>query len=328
MSWPDEWADLSRGEPISDPQHIAPDLVEVSRNGRWCDVAKWASTHLPGLWFPRDYGCTWICGSRRLWLVERGCSPPMIEANRVAKGLGVKAGWSIGSCALALLKWIGEGQWPERSGLGLIEGLGWGYTECRPGRYDACILYDASSYYYTLWSKLPSLRVHVHPDGRLIWQRMTDQEEERREAVKHAVRCNKLLRNALVGCACGSVQGTRVYCRGEARLWKGSPGRYRNAALMVVRTGWELTRAAAEEVDAVYAHTDSVASVKGLYPSIWERAGVKVGIKATGDADVLGMGRYRIGVAATKWYREGAAFREATNRAEWPSRTFLGWAVA
>lgn len=308
---PSHWTNWEGDEPITEPQRVADCLWLCRPRESWSAAAKWASEATPGMWFPKDYGATWICGRRRAWLLDPDLYPELARARSICLDLGVEAGWSVGSCAYGLLKWIGVKQWPERSARDLLSEHGHAYVQCLPGRYQGATQWDVRSYYYSLWVRLPSLVVHCWPSGKVVWAKTPSSAWSRHRAACEAVGGHKWLRNAIVGAAQGSRAGAPYYHRGVRGVWRGSYGPLAPAAWMVRRSGWELTRRASEEVEAVHSHTDSVMALGGLYPSAWESVGLVVAQKGEGDAEVCWPGCYRIGGHETKWYQRGSRFADA-----------------
>lgn len=310
LSMPDEWIGWDDRDPTRKPVCAAPGLYTLDPPQGWSAFAQWASRHTPGMWFPKQYGCTWTQGRRRQWFVLPELVPEIVRARAICESLGVEAGWSVGSCAFALLRWLDVRQWPERSARLLLAEHGRAYQQVMPGVYDDALHLDVSSYYYSLWTRLPSLVVHCFPDGRLVWARTPAPAWERHRRCCEAVAAHKWLRNALVGCAQGSASGGPYFHRGERRLWRGSYGPLAPAGWLVVRSGWELTRLAAEETEAVYSHTDSVITTGGRWPAAWEAAGLAVKVEARGTAEVCAPGIYRVGPRASRWYERGSRFAD------------------
>lgn len=316
---PDEWAELGEGEPLHGLTRVAPGFYSVRYHGRWVDVARWASLHLPGLWLWKDFGVTWRCGSRTVCLVDPHMVRDVCEAVAIARNLGCECAWSLGSAAYALCKSIAPRSYPYRGDKVLLEGVQHGYQECQPGYYPEAHKWDVSAYYWSLWTRLPSLRVHPLRGGRLVFGRMAPSERRRWEEVNAAVAGHKLLRNALVGAAQGTTVGRPYYHRGELKQWRGGPGPFRAAGLLVVRTGYELAHAEASVGGAVYANTDCVVLPHRRPPEVWPALGLVVKHEVAGEAEVCAMGVYRVGLYESGWYRRGSRFREAQPRPAAPT---------
>lgn len=305
-------------------------LLRERRPGLWTgvvergysEVCAWASTFLPGQWLPKEGGLTWANGSRRAYLVAPERLRAVIEAHAVAEGLGLDPGWSIGSCARAILRWVAEPQFPYRGAWGLFADAGTQYHLAAPGTYPDADYYDVSSYYYTLMRGLPSLRVVALPGLPLVWGGLTRAERGRWERALLAVRDHKLLRNALWGCSLGSLGGQPFYHQGVRKRTGPAPGLFVGAGCLVARTAWEMTREAAEEVCAPLSNVDSVIALGGRYPSIWDRHGFRVVREAEGDAEVYSVYNYRVGGRATDWYRWGSRFRDPSEALPAPARLF------
>lgn len=322
LELPDVWQDLDEPEAPRHLDTVRPGLYTCVAPLGWNRFCKWGSSHLPGQWWPKETGCTWQVGRRCAWFNEVSMIGRILDAVECARSFGLEPGWSIGSAARCLLRWIGKSQRPLTSDLALLHDTGRSYQDCRPGVYDGATLYDAAGYYFGLWTRLPCLRVHVHSSGRLLWHHEPAQETRRRWDVADAVKERKLLRNAIVGCSTGKAAGTRFWHRGVCKTIRFGPGLFRASGLLVCRTGWELTHRASLETDSVYSNVDCVVSLDGLYPQVWDDYGVAHEAKARGHAVICNPICYKVGHRETKWYTRGSRLRETLVR---PGLTPYQW---
>ena len=239
----------------------------------------------------------------------------------------------------------------------LLETIEFGFHACKPGRYvgteprtirnpapknldDAAtdvpnpahkppvVLWDVKSYYYNMISRLPSVRVSVFRNAIKFWNLRPDERARWRD-VLDAVRDNKPLRNTIAGACLGSLKPSPAFtsapdkkCPGEPGTVRriavpGSPGPFRAAGLLVVRSGYELCQRQYIDTDAVYGTIDSVAN-GGTRPKVWESVGLTATIKAGGNAEVCHRGSYRIGAFQTKPYATGSRIAAPKDAGEPP----------
>jgi hypothetical protein len=312
MPRPDVWTDLGGADPIQALLEVSPGLSLATPESNWDRVAEWASRSTGGMWMPSTRGVTWRNGRKTWWIAHPSCLAGIMEAREVAASLGVECGWSVGSVASALLRWVGPPKDSMRDRLRLTEGVTYQYIACEPGTYPDCQHYDVSAYYYTLLGRLPSLRPLVLSTGRLLWQHIDSAQADRWAKVYQAIGPCKYLRNALVGCMIGRQRDRPYYFRGERKLMKGDPGPFSTAAWCVVRAGFEITQEAAEETDAVWAHTDAVIAKEGLYPAVWDRLGLKVRTEGSGPTEICTAITYKCGGDESAYYKRGSRFAEAS----------------
>lgn len=290
---------------------INDQLCVVGLRQSWHCFARWCSTFLGGQWWPRVDGCTWLQGSRRVWFTERSVLPSIVDAVDSVRSFGLDCGWSIGSAARALLKYVGKGYPASRHHHPFAIGAGRNYVDCRPGVYPRMAMHDAKAYYYTLLRGLPSWQPIVGSSGRIIFCKAGGDETSRRDEVLEFVKDRKPLRNSLVGCMTGRGDGASYFCRGELCELRGQLGPFRSAGLLVVRLGWELTRQAAREVDSVLSLVDCVTEPHGEVPPVWDRCGIQTGVKAFGVAEICNPVVFRVGEHDTALFRRGSRFKES-----------------
>ena len=248
--------------------------------------------------------------------------------------------FSVGSCARALLAWAFTEPHYEPSSERLLDGITFGFHACKPGRYicreprtipnpapadltdsavevpnpahkPPIILWDVKSYYYNLICRLPSMRVSTYRNALKFWNARPDERARWRDVLE-AVRDNKPLRNSLAGACLGSLKPSPAFTSANAvpgtvrRISvPGSPGPFRAAGLLVVRSGYELCQRQFIETDSVYGTIDSVAN-SGARPRVWESVGLTATVRAGGNAEICHRGSYRIGVFQTKPYAQGS----------------------
>lgn len=313
----------------SEPHEVAEGLWACRALEGWPRLAQELSHTNPGQWHPKPKGLTWQVSRRAAWIVDPAMVRTILDAVCIVKGIGLTCGYSIGSAARALLKWIGPGQPDLSCADALFEDAEVGYHDCRPCTFPHGILWDVSSCYYRIWCRLPSLRCYVVPGEGVRWLGMERAELRRREQVADLVAAHKGLRNALYGCMLGAQAGRTYYHRGEARRAPRMPGLFRSGGLVIARAAWEVCRDGSEEVDSVYSNTDCVLSLDGAYPSIWESYGLDVTIKGEGPGEVCARGVYVCGEATTEWYGPGGLYREPVDRAPPPTTRYArGWLAA
>lgn len=304
------WTFLDEGDQVKGFEVINDQLCVVGVRHSWFCFARWCSSYLPGQWWPRVDGCTWLLGSRRAWFVERSSLPAIMDSVEAVRGLGLDCGWSIGSAARALLKYIGKGTSSSRHRHPFMRDVTRNYIDCRPGVYPRMVMHDAKAYYYTLLRGLPSWYPRIGSSGRLIFCKSRTDETTRRNEIVEFVKDRKPLRNSLVGCMTGRAAGTCYFCRGEQKEFAGQLGPFRDAGLLVVRLGWELTRQAAREVDSVLSLVDCVTEPWGEIPPVWDRCGIQTGTKGFGVAEICNPIVFRVGEHDTTLFRRGSRFKE------------------
>lgn len=320
----DAFLDLTDDEPLRGLRHVRDRLYTATAAGGWSEVCRWASTLEGGQWWPKERGLTWANGTRATWIVTADQVPEIEAAHGICQGLGLACGWSVGSAARALLRYVGPPQYHYRSSLALKAETSGGYLECHPGEYDDSVLWDCKGYYYTLLTRMPTWRLTIRSDARLVMHGNYPGEEDRRHRVLQLVAPYKLLRNALVGCMTGREEGAVYYHQGKRKRHKGGPGLFRGAGLLIRRTGWELARAAAVEVESKLSNTDCVLCTGGLYPATWADYGLVVEPRLEGQAEVCSPIIWRVGAKGTKFYDQGSRFRESFPRPPAPTRLYTG----
>lgn len=268
-------------------------------------IARALSTVHGGQFWVGPNSLTWVCGRRRQWVLLPRQYRNVLEAREVLDLLDLEAGWTVGSIARALLKWAGIAQAPTRLSEQLIGETGWHYYLCRPGQYSTAVLSDMSGAYYHLLSRLPSPLVHIDRDG-VFFETLDAEQAAKWQALIGLIGEFKLLRNCIVGVSAGSRCNRSFWTKGERKSISGSYGPLRTAALLCVRSCWELCQKAAEETQSVYANTDSVITTSPHSFEAWNKHGIPWRVQYTGSAEVMGLGSYKVGAYSTKFYDLGS----------------------
>lgn len=298
----------------------------TARDG-WSSLAKSWSTLAGGVWVPRDHGLTWRNGSKSLWVIEPRNLRALLDAREVATRRDLDPGYSYGQVASHLLSWVTTRAYFDPPTERLLECWPIGYHDCYPGHYPNAINWDATSYYHTLLTRLPSFRPHTLTSGKVIWETMPRDESRRWQEVLSETLPHKTLRNSLWGTMLGSVDKQRAWHRGQPCMLSGYRGSQRAAAIVLGSTAGALCRKAACEVDSVHGHTDSVMTVTCAYPQIWDDWGFRIGIKGEGACEVQGPGIYIVGGLPTKLYEAGARVGiKIARRSLQDVPTFASWA--
>lgn len=276
----------------------------------WKVTARELSRILPGQFWASNTSVTWVCGRDVVHLIDHDMIPHVLNARSACARIGAGAGGTVGACARRILEWAAE---PERKGSipPQIDMINPNYLETLPGQYKQGTMYDVQSCYWSLFCRLPSLRL-AYDAGRIVWIQMTGQEQERIQRMKEELAREKVLRNTVVG-VCRGGNARIYYCRGEKCSLPATPGPFQRAAKLIYRTAWELCRRAAEEADTVYACVDSVCSI-GRSPSAWKAAGLTTRVVCAGWSDICRPGVYRVGRKATEDYRRGVRSRQRWRR--------------
>lgn len=266
-----------------------------------------------------------MCGRTVLYIVDVDHLADLTAARTAAATLGITAGWGYGNVARKLLQWTGVTERPALSAESLLLPTGWAYAFARPGTYDDLSLYDVQSCYYRLLTLLPS-PLPLIAGNRLRFAALEAESKGRWRTVIDLVGAHKLLRNTLVGCMAGGPHrrvtlpnpdqylprrlrepwaGAGYWYQGLRRATVRRPGPLRTAALLIVRSGWELTQASAEWSRAVYANVDCVMSPVHEVPRPWLDAGLTVRLQARGPASITALNVYRVGDKHTVLWRPG-----------------------
>ncbi|MGH9206042.1 MAG: hypothetical protein ACRD1G_05725, partial [Acidimicrobiales bacterium] len=269
---------------------------------------------------------TWNNGGKCLTLLDRSRAEAVSAARRVGETLmGSCKSWTVGGVARALLQWVGPPQ-PHRSCTDkALSGVPWSYRVCQPGTYENVALVDLKAAYHQGLARLPSIRLTWLPSGP-VWHPMPAAERDRWNALLTAVAPAKPLRLVLLGNMVGGGQAPWCFCKGQRLAMKAQNGPFRSAGMAVVRAGYELCWLQAEEVQTVYANTDSVLMPRPARPRAWERWGYEWRLEAEGSADVRCLDVFRVGERMTAWYRQGSRFALALPATPSPpSLTLTAW---
>lgn len=299
---------------------------------RWdvATLARAASVCCPvGQWWASNDGLSHLRGRRAVHYVSRSRLPEVLRARAVCEGLGVEPAWSVGGCARALLRWaLGDGH-PAPHARGYVGGR-WHYYGVRVGSYERVWLWDLDAAYWQLLGRLRTPLPVLLRDGRVLWQEPSSEQWERWACLLGSVGGCKLLRNALVGVSLSGLEPSAYWCRGELRRVSGRVGGHVCLGALVVRACYELTGWAYNtERGACYANTDCVISRRDAPPAVWTDFGLRCSLRATGDAEVRGVGAYRVGDYRTGHYGRalgcGLAHEMAGAWREDVARAVLSW---
>lgn len=308
MSLQEALAGPMPGEWRAGLEWLTPEWATGIPSDGWDAFACRMSTGQGGLWFPSEAGCTWALGSRAYRVQEPAYARLVLDCQDVARSLGLEPGYTVGACALALLKYIGPPSYPYK---GLIACYGdryCNYQDVTPGEHEWALKVDVRSCYASLWRRLPSLRPIWEP-GRITWGAQDDGEAERRARVDQAVADRKVLRNSLVGCALGATAPRVSYHRGQRKMVKGRMGPFRPAGLLVMRTAYELCRIASHQADSIHTNTDHIVTATGSYPTVWGDVGLVVDDSTEGPAEVCSLVSARVGRWETHYYTRGSRYK-------------------
>lgn len=289
-------------------------FVANARDG-WARVAQEFSRNVGGMVYPRQDGITWnYSKSEQFYIAAHKSYRHIVDARRVIKPLDLRAGYTVQSCARALVDYVGEGTKAEKCHARLLEGIKLGYHDCAPGVYNYTTMYDVSRCYYQLLRRLPSLRATLCGND-LEFTGTPGAEWERWNQVLDLVAPAKRLSNTLWGVMLGGVdKGNLIaYHRGERKVQTVRPGKYHGVALLVGRTAWELNRQASEETNAVYSQTDCVIT-QDVKPTTWNSVGLDARLKHEGQSEICRRGTYCPDLSdlktATEWYYKGSRLSE------------------
>ena len=329
--------ELERRGFIKNVEHIGECAYGVTLNyASWPALARKLSgtTSLPGIVQATRSGVIWICGSGGPHgaLIDNTPTDPdrpekgsrldaVIRARTAMAKTGYigKVPWTVGGVAKKLLLYVGPADRYNPSCERLFDDgefhIDQGYHICKPGHYDHAELYDVSSYYGSVFSRVAddskrSFRVIITRSG-VNFQQWRDGEQERFIEVMRACYPEKGLRNALVGAGQGSFGLRYAYTSngaepGKARrfILRGNAGPIRPFSLLTVRSCYELAQKEALTSGAVYGMIDSVMLTQGK-PTIWPSYGLTADSKANGPAEVYSRGNYSVGPEKKKMYLAG-----------------------
>jgi len=245
----------------------------------------------------------------------------IIGARDVIRGIGgaeaIADVWSVGAAARYLWKFINAGQVSGYSHIqsrGALEHLfpvidaetleraPMGHHDCAPGIYPNAALWDVSSYYGSLLRRVADLpgaglSPYVPPGaGSIDWGVWHDGERERLRDAMIEVWEARTLRNAMWGTALGSYKPiwywgydfeTRTAVK---KKFTPGPGPHRALALLICRTAQDLCAAQSEIIGSAYSTVDSVLSVDGRAPALWQEYGLTVSVRHSGACEVLRRG--------------------------------------
>jgi hypothetical protein len=236
--------------------------------------------------------------------------------------------FSTGRLARAIMAWVGPPSKKPDGNNWLLEETGYAYHDCKPGLYtEKHYLWDVKACYHTIACKAR----HPYPipsrKGVVLFPKCDPDVIERWRDSMQAVSECKILRNSIVGSAMGSSGWRMVFSRGPGSPTKrdGTPnpwyttpdaeyhctmlklpgGPWRDMGALVVRSAWEIARAASLEARSVYSATDCVCTTADAPPTVWDRFGLRCEVMAEGAADIRGLGVWKVGEKKTDFWEEG-----------------------
>ena len=320
MTWNETINDLTLCGFLADPVELGQNVYAATPTQGWRAAARELAGRLPGQILP-GAGCSWRMGARTDGVLIDHRNRTRIDAARDIQREVMGAdnlAWSVGGVARRMLAWAATPQpYPREQERGHAErlyepGEDIGYHSCAPGWYEEAELWDVSACYATLLRRLPSLRVTVTPQKRLLWHRMGAEERDRWQEVLSAVWDHKTLRNALWGTCLGSYKRQYAYANdgpGACRIIRPvfGPGPFRPAALVVARTAKELCAEESCNISSIYGTIDSVMSpAYNRLPAVWRRVGLECSVKHRGKAHVCARGTWAF------WGESSGALLHAT----------------
>lgn len=232
---------------------------------------------------------------------------PGIEDARAIAGelVGECNGFTIGQIARQLVKWLGP---PDRTSTAAaratLSGC-WSFKFCSPALLEYGTMFDIDSCFYTILSRVPTIRPVFTSKG-LIWtDSLTATEADRFRLLLRAVSPHKLLRNAIIGAMTGDAK-SHYFAKGKRHDFRTEKGPRLELGAAVVRTAYELAMLQASASGALYANTDAVIVPGSDTPKVWEAARLPYRCLGHGVTDIQGFGNYRCGTHWTKSYKPGS----------------------
>lgn len=268
------------------------------------------SKRLGGSFFSGRGYLSWSYGSRAITILDRSSWVRVESARHIVETItGEVPGFTIGQLARALVEWIGPAV--STSSVAARRSLEecWRFYMCKPCKLEQASMYDLESCFYTLLSRVKTVRP-VFTKKDLLWvDEATPGEESRFRRVVEAVAFHKELRNALVGAMIGGATG-RFYSKGEPHDFKAKKGPRAELGAAVVRTAYELCQLQAKVAGAVYANTDSIIVEGCEEPLIWSAAQLPYRLLARGPGDVQAIGKYQVGTQGQPYFKRTAYYRD------------------
>lgn len=262
--------------------------------------------------FPLDYGVTVQQGSTTV--MRLSTQQRFDESAKLSMAVeDITGRWCPVSKTAAcrrLLKWAGvkDSRNTQRAQC-LLTSIEWqsGYFDCNSSAGNMATMYDMTSAYFTLTSRVPSPIVRVHPHEHLQFIPQPAEYRERWQHLLQTIAPDKEAGRLLWGVSIGSAVGDGV------KIWRNGvkkrlriPGHAETLATVVARSAWELTRAASIENGSLYSQTDCVILPEspGKPPRVWEEHGIQSSVKGSGAYHVLCRNFTKVGDRATKPYKK------------------------
>lgn len=297
------------------PRRMPADHPKHQSFSSWAALAWELSCILGGQFWVGLGSITWTYGARCLWIADPSKEQELISARSIAHSLTGREDLpnSVAGCARAILGWVDirETVRGTMGGDHLMHGIKWHHQHCTPMSAPRARLYDIKSCHATLLGRMPSPLVTFYGEDEVSFRPLPRVERARWRAATSAMMEHKGLRNSFVGNMVGATKGAEpracYYCKGQRRFGPTIQGPLRPAGLLVVRTAYELCAEAVEETRAIYSNQDCVITEHGEEPPrAWTRHGLRVDLRAEGEAEICSVGVYRVGKKQTKWYEAGS----------------------
>jgi len=303
--------------------------MDASPSGR---LALELSNRLPGNFYYSGRGSiTWLNGSRSVTLIMDRAVDSVIDGRRIVEALtGSVHGWTIGQLAKELVAWIGPpDRTSTRQAIASLKDY-WKFCLCTPCTSGDAALYDLESCFYSILSRVKTVRPYFSTRGLLWLDAENPAEETRFRLLVGAVKDHKALRNALIGAMVGGIGETssQYWHKGRMIPFKTIRGPRVELGAAVVRSAYEIVQLEAQASSAFYANTDSIIISGDKGPKIWPMAGLPFRLLARGEADVQAFGQYRVGHKATKSYNPGSGFPAIEHNPELVEPIYCPWLLS
>lgn len=277
----------------------------------WNALGYELSKYIKGNLWPGEASLTWAKASQALWMTGPERQRDIQEAQQIVAFLTgeQKLPHSLGGLARFLLSWLGVEEPRHQGGERLLEGIRWHHQGCTPCTVPRALLFDVKAYHASLLARMPSPLITIFGENEIAFRPLPKKQRERWREIVSCLYAHKGLRNAFIGAMAGqSISGRpSVYYNDGKAHYRRFRGILRPAALLIIRTAYELCAEAVEETRALYSNQDCVIVPDGTNPpSAWDRFGLQVELRASGEAEICSVGVYRVGTKATKWYEAGS----------------------
>ena len=292
------------------------------------DLAKALSRAFPVQAFFSDSAVCLKRGSLTLWIIPQENKHAMLAARDCVAYLGANKGkeppYGIGACCRQLIEWLGAEQQTEDFSALMAEDTQ--YKAAIVGYYPGMYYYaDLKGAYWQIVGAMPSPFVYETKKGPKF-AKAAPEIAARWERLKEQCAGCKPLRLSMVGRMLGG-NAARCFINGIPQAGRGiGKGKLSPAARLAILAVSELARAAFESTPgACYANLDCIVSEEERI-AVFDKYGLKYGLKYHGDADIQGVGAYRIGEYESGLYNpEPDATRLNFYRAQEPRPELIEW---